>query len=157
LLLALVLATACSPELNWRELRSDAGGFVALLPGKPHFEEREIAGAPGVVMHLWFSEAAGAVFGVGYADYPLSQVPLDRTRDALVANIKGRIIEDKEVSLGAAKGREFRAEGPAAVLAARVLASGSRLYQILLVSHKGAIAPADVDLFLASLRLLPAE
>jgi hypothetical protein len=155
MLTLLLLATACSPELNWRELRSDTGGFIAIVPGKPRLDEREIAGERGVVMHLWSSEAGGAVFGVGYTDYSSSQVPLDRTRDALVANIKGRIVEDTKISLGAAKGREFRAEGPAMVLAARLLASGSRLYQVLVVSPKERIAPADVELFLSSFQLLP--
>jgi hypothetical protein len=156
LLLALFLAAACSPELNWRELRSEEGGFVAVLPGKPRFEEREISGEPGVVLHFWSSEASGAVFGVGYADYPASRrVPVEQTRDALAGNIRGRIVEDKELAPGSAKGREFRAENADTFLAARLLASGSRLYQIAVVSRKDGIAPTDVELFLDSLRLTP--
>ena len=155
LLVLFLLVAACSPELNWRELRSEPGGFTAVLPGKLRLDEREIAGEPGVVLHLWSSEASNAVFGIGYADYPdAGRLSLERMRDALVANIKGTIVSDREIELGAARGREFHAHGPSAVLAARVLASGSRFYQVAVVSRAGNLAPPDVDLFLDSFRLL---
>lgn len=152
-----LLALACSPELDWRELRSEEGRFVAVLPGRPQLEERELSGRQGAVMHLWSARARGAVYGVGYVDDEASPDParVERTRDALVANIGGRVLEDKEIALGAARGREFRAEGPDAVLVARVLVAGRRQYQVAVVGKKGGIDPAGVDTFFSSFRVEP--
>jgi hypothetical protein len=152
-----VAGTACSPELDWRELRSEKGRFVAMLPGKPNFAERELSGEKGVVMHLWSARAGDAVFGIGYADYPSADPAIiERTRNALAANIRGRIVEDKELSQGLAKGREFRAEGPEATLTGRLLMADSRLYQIAVLGRKESVNPSDVEVFLSSLRLVPA-
>jgi hypothetical protein len=151
-----LLALACSPELDWRELRSEEGRFVAVLPGKPQLEEHELSGRPGAVMHLWSARARGAVYGVGYVDQGAPDPALiERTRDALVANIGGRVIEDREIAAGAARGREFRAEGPDAVLLARVLVAGRRQYQVAVVGKKGSIDPAGVDTFFSSFRVVP--
>jgi hypothetical protein len=153
-----VAVAACSPELDWRELRSDEGCFVAMLPGKPSFGERELSGKKGVVMRLWSAQAGGAAYGVGYADYPLgNSAVIERTRDALAANIRGRIVEDREFSQGLAKGREFRAEGPDAILAARLLMAGPRLYQVAVVGQKESVKPHDIDMFLSSFRLVAAD
>jgi hypothetical protein len=150
-----VLAAACSPQLDWRELRSQEGGFVAVLPGKPTLEERELSGAHGALMHMWSARSGGAVYGVGYVDAPDAGPELvARTRDALAANIAGRLVEDREFTQGAARGREFRAESANATLVARVLAGDRRLYQIAIVGSKGSIAPAGVETFFASFRLV---
>lgn len=151
-----IAASACSPELDWREVRSDAGGFVAVLPGKPRLEERELSGRPGMVMHLWSARAGDAVYGVGYADAARADPALvERTRDALAANIGGRIVADREITAGAARGREFRAESDNTTLVARVLVDGRRLYQVALIGRKESIESAGAETFFASFRLLP--
>jgi hypothetical protein len=152
-----LLAFACSPELDWRELRSEDGRFVALLPGKPRLEERELSGRQGAVMHLWSARAGEAVYGVGYLDdkAPADSTLVERTRDALVANVRGRVVEDKEITVGAARGREFRAEGPDTVLAARVLVAGRRQYQVAVIGKKGSVDTADVEMFFSSFRPAP--
>src|SRR5262249_53711625 len=92
----------------------------------------------------------------GYADYPVPDAArVERTRDALVANIRGRVVEDKAIAVGPARGREFRAEGADAVLVARVLAAGGRLYQVAVVGKSGSIDAAGLDTFLSSFRVLP--
>ena len=151
-----LLAAACSPKLDWRELRSEEGRFVAALPGKPELDERELSGRPGAVMHLWSARAGGAVYGVGYVDQPTADPALvARTRDALVANIAGRLVEDKEIAQGSAQGREFRAEGPDAILIARVLVSGRRLYQVAVVGRKTGIDVNGIETFFSSFRVAP--
>lgn len=61
--------TACSPALDWREVRPDASGVVALFPCRPDTHERslELAGQT-VVFHLSVCEADGQVFALGHAD-----------------------------------------------------------------------------------------
>ena len=102
-------------------------------------------------------------FGVAYADIPAVHPRhgelLAAVRDALARNIDGRITADREVTVDAAAGHEFYAQGNVngrpMLLAARLLIAGSRYYQVVFVGQGGRLANADVDLFLGSFRLLP--
>jgi hypothetical protein len=150
-----LLCIACSPELDWRELKSDEGRFTALMPAKPRYEARPLTGAPTVVMHLWSAHAAKSIFGVGYADYPEADARvLDATRDALLNNIRGRLLEEKPLTQGGLAGRALVAEAGDTALRARLFVSGSRLYQIAVLGGKNAISTADLELFLSSFRPL---
>lgn len=150
-------AAACTPELDWHEFRSDEGAFVAVLPGRPTFEQRELSGRPGVVMHLWSARAGGALYGVGYANAPKAgRALVASTRDALAANISGRIVADRQIAVGRALGREFEAEGATTTLIARVLVADDKLYQVALIARKERLGAADADTFFSSFRLLPA-
>jgi hypothetical protein len=154
--IALVALCACAPEFDWRELNSSEGGFSALMPAKPRSEERALAGAPGVMMHLWSAHAAGCVFGVSYADYPAEgRHLLDDTRDALVANIRGRLLDEKPIASNGLTGFEFTAESEDRLLQARLLPSGPRLFQLVVLGPKKDVrnAAAEVDLFMSSFRL----
>jgi len=156
--LVALLALGCSPELDWRELKSAEGGFSALMPARPRHEVRKLSGAPAVVMHLWSARAAKSVFGVGYADYPAVDLRiLDSTRDALVKNIGGRVVEERPlVQIGLA-GSEFTAEGGSMFLKARLLVSGARLYQLVILGERGALAAVDIELFLSSFQPLRSD
>jgi hypothetical protein len=156
---AIVLVSgACSPELDWRELRSYEGRFVALLPGKPRLEERELSGRPGTIMRLWSARAGGAVYGVGYVDARDAGPSLvASTRDALTTNIGGRLVADREVEMGAARGREFKAESAEITLIARVFVAEQRLYQIAVIGRSGSLAPDGVETFFSSFRLVQAN
>ncbi|WP_157271129.1 hypothetical protein [Azohydromonas aeria] len=63
-----VSVAACTPALNWREVRLD-GGAVALFPCKPQHQTRTLAldGQP-VALTLHACEAAGLRFAVARAD-----------------------------------------------------------------------------------------
>jgi hypothetical protein len=161
-LLAAGLFAACYPELDWREFTSPEGRFAVLLPAKPKRDTRTVmlAGAPAK-MHMHAVQVAGMAFGVGYADLPQG-VDAARAviegRDALVRNIGGRISGEREVEIQGARGVEFEATGTAdgepMRLAARVLASGGRFYQIVLVGRSERAARVDTALFLGSFKLL---
>jgi hypothetical protein len=149
-----LLALGCSPELDWRELRSTEGGFSALMPARPRYEVRRLSGASAVAMHLWSARAAKSVFGVGYADYiaAVDLRTLDDTRDALVRNIGGRLLEERPIEQIGLTGREFVAESRDVLLRARLLVSGARLYQLAVLGERNAVAAADIELFLSSFR-----
>lgn len=152
-----LLAAGCSPELDWREVRSEEGRFVAVLPGKPRVEERQLAGSHGAVMHMWSAQAAGAAYGVAYADPPdIDPALVERMRDTLVANIGGRLTADKEIAEARVRGREFRAEGIRATIVARVfVADRRRLYQVAVVGKTGSMNSIGVETFFSSFRLMP--
>jgi len=152
---ALFALSACTPDFDWRELNSAEGGFSALMPAKPHYEKRPLAGAPTVVMHLWSGRAGESVFGVGYADYPAADARvMDATRDALVANIRGRVTEEKPIVQHGLRGRELTAESGDIVLKARLFTSGPRMFEVVVIGRRRALkdAATEVDLFLSSFR-----
>jgi hypothetical protein len=69
LLLALIAAlAACSPALNWREVRPESTALVVMFPCKPSRQTRELplAGAR-VRMELLACEAGGATWALSHA------------------------------------------------------------------------------------------
>ena len=90
----LVLLAACSPTLNWREVRLQTGGLVALFPCKPQRQAREVvlAGAP-VGMQVLVCSADGVSWGLASADAgePQRVGPvLAALREARARNLDGR-------------------------------------------------------------------
>ena len=160
------LVAACSPALDWREFNYAEGGFAVLLPGKPRSESRTVAiDGVEVTMRMFSVHVEGLAFGAGYADFPpganaeVRTRRLAATRDALVANIDGRVTSQGALTLEAHPGIDFRARGRLRdadyVLAGRVYAVGDRLYQLAVVGREEAAPKADAELFLGSFRLLP--
>jgi hypothetical protein len=66
---ALLVLGACSPTLNWRELRLDGVPLLALMPCKPERATRPVplAGTP-TELHMHSCEAGGMRFAVAWAD-----------------------------------------------------------------------------------------
>ena len=66
---ALLVLGACSPTLNWRELRLDGVPLLALMPCKPDSATRSVplAGTP-TELHMHSCEAGGMRFAVAWAD-----------------------------------------------------------------------------------------
>ena len=63
--------TACSPALNWREVRLEPSALVAMLPCKPDQRTRSVTLAgQNLSMHMMGCEADSATFAVSYADLP---------------------------------------------------------------------------------------
>lgn len=92
-LMALVLGSACSPELNWRQWRADEVGLLQLFPCRPVRQQRslQLAGRD-VVLALHVCDAGQVSWSVALADMgDLSVVPA--ALDAL--------IEAAHVNLGA--------------------------------------------------------
>jgi hypothetical protein len=167
---ALVLLCAalagCAPELDWRELTVPEGKFSALLPCKPHHETRTFNAAAGTVtMAMYACSLKRGTMAVAYADYPAAALAagqmreqVDAARDALLRNIGAGARTEEEVAIAGVPGRQVYAEGRAgaqvALLKARFVVAGSRLYQIAYVGARDDPAMADIDLFLTSFKLL---
>jgi hypothetical protein len=161
LAVALLLA-ACYPELDWREVTSRTGRYSVLMPAQPEHARREVVvGGTTLSLSMASVRKEGLAFGTAYAEIPAGRAQraelIAAARDALVRNIDGRITADREVRLNGAVGREFFADGSVGGqpmrLAARVFASGSRFYQVVLVGRSDRLEDADVPLFLGSFRL----
>jgi hypothetical protein len=160
------MLAACTPELDWREVSVAEGRFAVLLPGKPRRESRALNTAAGVLtMTMYSYSLERGTMGVAYTDYPAAALAagrmrehLDTARDALLRNMPGGARSEEDTSIGGFPARQLHAEsragGEGALLKARFVAVGSRLYQIAYVGTRDGVAMADVDMFLASFRLL---
>ena len=63
--------TACSPALNWREVRLEPSALVAMLPCKPDQGTRSVTLAgQNLSMHMMGCEADSTTFAVSYVDLP---------------------------------------------------------------------------------------
>jgi len=66
-----VAATACSPELNWREFQPEGSGLVVRFPCRPDRQSRPVALAGHrVQMDMLVCSAGGSSFAIAYADLP---------------------------------------------------------------------------------------
>jgi hypothetical protein len=160
---ALVLA-GCSAELDWRELYWEDARLKVMLPGKPAKSARDIAlGREKLSMQMLQTQMSGMAFGVAYAPLPPGDpnALLPMARDALLRNIEGTLLTEREVDVRgtAAKGREFTGEGIVAgtpmLVAARLVAANGRFYQVVFVGRKDRVERVDLPLYLGSLTLTP--
>lgn len=89
-----VVMLACSPALDWREVRPEGSGAVALFPCKPSSHARMVVLAGSAVrLTLSACTAAGATFGFAFADVadPRRVGPaLAELADAALKNLSGR-------------------------------------------------------------------
>jgi hypothetical protein len=98
MLLLLVPAglTACSPALNWREVRPEGSGAVVTLPCKPSREVRKVPLA-GVVVPITVTacRAGSAMYALSFADVGEAgrvAPALQALREAAVGNLRGNVL-----------------------------------------------------------------
>lgn len=90
--LAAALLAACTPQLNWRELRLAPTSAVALLPCKPDHAERSVplGGVPTTLV-VNGCEAGGATFALMSASVAAGRAPdelLAGWQQATLANMR---------------------------------------------------------------------
>lgn len=165
LMAAGVVATACTPADEWRELRPEGTTIAVRFPCKPDRHGRDVRLAGRTVrMELLVCDARGVTFGLAVADMgdPTAVTPaVDELRAAASANMKARAGQGLPLSVpgmtpNPSAGR-LRLDGSPAGKPMQEQAAffvhGLRVYQATLV---GAQLPeALADEFFAGLRVLP--
>lgn len=140
-LLAAALAAACSPALDWREVRPEGAVLVAWLPCKPERQVRSMAlGSAPVAVELLACSAEGSTWGLAsaaIADPREQAVALQALRAARASNLDGRESDVTALSLpGIASGPHAlrfavtgrRPDGTPVVERAAVFAHGGRVF-----------------------------
>lgn len=128
-LAALLLAlAACSPALNWREVRPDNTQLSLLLPCKPDKAEKTVPlGGQPTTLAMLGCDAAGATFAVAVADLgdPVRVAPvLAQWQNLTLAHMKAGPVGS---GAGASQLLPLQLPGAAAQPApVRVLAQGQR-------------------------------
>ncbi|MCC6424403.1 MAG: toll/interleukin-1 receptor domain-containing protein [Phycisphaerales bacterium] len=151
------------PEINWRELRSQAGHFHILMPGRPQMEHSSLNTNVGVVdMYYWSASQTPFSFVAMYADYPPSSIKemdpqkiLGNARDGAVANAAGSVLSDENIQLNGYPGREVRMS----IKDGKMLGQGrfflvrNRLFIVLCVTDRQHGFSANIHKFLNSFTL----
>ena len=124
----LLLLPACSPALNWRDVRPEGTALVLLLPCKPDKAEKPVPlGGKPTTLKMLGCNAAGATFAVAVADIgdAATGAPILAQWQALtLANMKAPPLE------GAA--------GAGAVVVAASAAAGNQPTQVAALKLPGA-------------------
>lgn len=163
---------ACSPALNWREVRMDKAPLRVLLPCKPDRAEREVdMGGRRVALQMLGCDADGATFAVSHAHVPRADTPvaaqlLDGWKQAVLTHVQATDVHARPWTLPGgwtapqslrlqAQGR--RADGSAVTLQAAWFASvdttGIHLFHAVMFAPRPR---ADVgETFLSGLATAP--
>ena len=158
---------ACTPDLNWREVRPDGSALVVLMPCRPASHARQVSLAGiAVEMSLYACAAGGATYALGMADIGQPQL-VGRALEGLAAAAARNIASSGPQSIAAIHVAGMTPQPQAARWAlsgqlsdgrrvqehVAVFAHGTRVYQATVVG--GHLDVEAVESFLGSLRLLP--
>ena len=166
--LALLLA-ACTPELDWREVRPAGTSVQGLMPCKPasHARRVTLAGAE-VEMTLYACRAADATWAIAHADIadPARVTPaLDELAASAQRNVGAAVAPSSTSQAAAVPGmtpnpnaRVWRIEGRlpdqrAVVETVVVFAHGTRVVQASVIAERADAAALAT--FVESLRVKP--
>jgi len=165
-LAALLALAACSPSLNWRQVRPEGTRLNLLLPCKPDKAQKVVPlGGRATPLSMLGCDADGATFAVAVADVgdAAQAAPVLAQWQALtLANMKAAPASLQPLTLkisGAAAGLAVsrvqaqgqRADGAAVSTQAAYFAQGSQLFQV--VMYAPTIAPEVAETFFSSLKL----
>jgi hypothetical protein len=162
-LAVLALGTLAAAGNADEKYTSAAGKYSATFPNKPkEFSTPDADVNPAMGKYKYFSAwhevNKDVAFGTMYHDYPQGvikdepQVVLERVKDGTKGE-KGRVVEDREISLGADKvpGRAFIINQGVYFYRARVFLKEARLYQVIVTGKtKDDVSTAAADKFLDS-------
>ena len=157
--LAAVLAlAACSPGLDWREVRPDGADVLVMFPCKPTISAHPATKAEPVAMGLAQCEAAGQSFALSWAEVndPAQLTPaLRQMRESLATKLAAQPSVPKPLQVpGMTPNAEAQRQtlvGPQQQAQVAVFTRGRRVYQALMLGAKPNAAAWDG--FINSLRL----
>lgn len=160
---------ACSPTLNWREVRTDTNSLRFLLPCKPDTAQKQVPLGPSEVqLNMLGCEAGGATFAVAWAELApgadtaavlqqWERLSLQNMRAAAPAQAQAEAQPLKVVGAGSEPAPRLlqatgqTADGKAVQGHAAYFSSGSLIVQA--VMYAPHISPDAADTFFTSLRL----
>jgi hypothetical protein len=162
----LAVSMACSPALDWREVRVDALALTALFPCRPERRARTVPLAgESVRMELVSCVAGGNTYAVAFADVADARkvtAGLGTLRQAAVDNLDGSGKSVAPFALAGTTANEQSgrllvsgrlADGTAVQEHAVFFVKGLRIYQASVVG--GTAALDAVQTFLDGLKLAP--
>jgi hypothetical protein len=160
-LMAAAALSACSPQYDWRDYRSNDAPYAVLFPSKPASQTRTIKlGQLDVNMTMTAAEVNGVVFAVGsaqLADAGQTPAAIDAMKTALVNNIGATITQSKASASGAQSVLDVEAKGnqngEPMLLIGRFIAKDKRIYQVIVMGREKNIVRDTADTWFSSFKL----
>lgn len=162
----MLLLAGCSPSLDWRDVRPEGTGLVALFPCKPSSHVRKVRLLDTELdLSLHACSADGKTFGVGHADVgdpTRVHAALDALASAAAANIQASEVPENPLAVPGMtpnpRSRRLtltgvRPDGGAVTMEVAVFSSGTRVYQATVLGT--TLDRAAIDTFVEGLRLVP--
>jgi hypothetical protein len=165
-IVAAAACTACSPALDWREVRVADASAVAMLPCRPKVSTRTVSLAGRAVqLSMWACRADGLTWALAAGDVG-DAAQVEPALRALLAGMRANL--QGEVERAAPAGvrgalphsaherwrlRGRKPDGEGVLCESAVFASGSRVYQATVLGER--LPPAAVDTFFEALRVRP--
>ena len=131
----------------WKEYSSQQGRFTIMFPGTP-------TEAAGRLEGRRFMLKTTAVYAVYYTDFPASfpydlekevslrKQFLDASRDTTLAQSKGKVLSETDISLEGHPGRMMKIALPdGTITREKTYVVGKRIYQIIVVTRGELLAP----------------
>lgn len=165
LLLATAMLAACSPALNWREVRPEGTRLALLLPCKPDKAEKTVSLMfPVTPLSMLGCDAGGATFAVSVVrlgDARHAGPVLALWQSATLFNMKAQLplVQSQPLKLPGADtlpapvlvtAQGQRADGTAVSGQAAYFAQGTQVFQVVLYADR--ITPEAADTFFSSLK-----
>jgi len=160
-LTVMALLAACSPTLNWREVRPEGTRLALLLPCKPDKAQKTVPlGGPATPLSMLGCDAGGATFAVAVAqlgDAAQAAPVLAQWQSLTLTNMKAGPAQVAPLKLAGAaaeavlvKAEGRRADGAAVQGQAAYFVQGSQVFQVVLYADR--IAPEVAETFFSSLK-----
>jgi hypothetical protein len=163
---AALVMVACTPSLDWREVRPDGSGLVGLMPCRPSVYQRSVRLAgPAVPLSLSACSADGLTFALAFADLgdpARVSAALAELQASALANVGAGQPEPMLLKVEGATPNPASArlrlvgrlpDGRPVEEQVAVFSQGTRVFQATLI---GTALPAEVaDTFFGGLRLAP--
>lgn len=164
MLIVVLLAglTGCAQE--WKEYRSNAGGYSVEAPGTVTESADKVSTAIGTItFHTAVSEGRTWGYASAYADFPDWVISKDHkemltgARDGALHNVGGKLEKQTWIKLEGHQGLEIRFSVPDKKLKAkaRIYLVKNRLYQVIAAQSEEGYDEAALDRYLESFRLRP--
>lgn len=164
LVVLVMLFQACSPSLNWRDVRPEGTSLVLLLPCKPDKAQRTVPlGGSATELNMLGCDAGGATFAVANADIGDAAKVVEvlaQWQKLTLANMKAspnvQVLPLKVAGAAAmppavlVKAQGQRADGTAVTGQAAYFAKGTQVFQV--VMYAGKVSPEAGDTFFSSLK-----
>jgi hypothetical protein len=147
------------PAPDWKPYIYRTDGFSASFPSPPTIEKQNVTSSGGTYeLRTYETDDSATALIAAVCDYGASAASKDPdsvladAQKGAVNNIKGQLVSEKKINLGANHGVEFQVDSDSANVTARIYLVGTVLYQMI-VAAPLKTNYADTRRFLDSFQL----
>lgn len=143
------LAHGFQSAAKWVQYTSAEGHYSVLMPQSPQLSSQETAASTGEKFPQYLAQASDSdgLFMISYFDYPPGMIfTIDKGRDGMVEAVKGTLLSEEPIRLGAHPGREIKIAAKHneidLLIRARFYDVGARVYVIQHLFAKSSASTA---------------